>query len=424
MNLTKTGLFYFSLIMVALMSASPYMRFGALGNTTVSYIFSFAIVLLIPYMKRRYNPDFVSKDYTIVKWYLIWMAVMGVGRGLFVADNYWEYKNLVNGTLSCLVPAFVYVFNPTVQQRFYRTWMKYCIPLFFLFFLWAITPGEVNFYLGPVFVAGCFWPYLTKKWKIMIGILLAYMLVADLGGRSQVLKAALAIGFSLLCIYRRFVSEKMLKLAHWSCYIGAIVLVVLGITGVFNIFTDMSSNEGKYVEKKVVDGQVVEDDLSADTRTFIYIEVLQSALKNDYVLCGRSLARGNDSMTFGSYNAEDLHTGRYERYGNELCHLNIFTWLGLIGMVLHSLIYLRSSWLAMYRSNSYYLKLIGVFIAVHWAYGWVEDTTKFDILNISLWSAISMGLCAQFRAMTDEEFINWFRGIFKKEKKYNQTAKI
>lgn len=112
--------------------------------------------------------------------------------------------------------------------------------------------------------------------------------------------------------------------------------------------------------------------------------------------------------------AEDLKTGKYERYQNELCHLNIFTWLGVIGMLLYTLIYIRSSYLAVYRSNSYFLKLIGVFIAFHWAYGWIEDTTNFDILNISLWSAISMGLSSQFRAMTNQDFVEWFGAIFKK----------
>ena len=76
--------------------------------------------------------------------------------------------------------------------------------------------------------------------------------------------------------------------------------------------------------------------------------------------------------------------------------------------------YFRSSYLALYRSNSYFIKLIGVFIAFHWAYGWVEDATKFAILNISLWSAISMGLSSQFRAMSDKEFLKWLEGVFKK----------
>ena len=84
-------------------------------------------------------------------------------------------------------------------------------------------------------------------------------------------------------------------------------------------------------------------------------------------------------------------------------------------MLLYSLIYFRSSYLAVYHSNSYFLKLIGVFIAFHWAYGWIEDTTNFDILNISLWSAIGMGLSSQFRSMSDQDFVEWFGAIFRKD---------
>lgn len=412
MKFTKSNIFFYSLIVIALLSPAPYCRIP-LGNTFVYWIFAFCIILLIPYMRRKYNPIIRNKDYFFVKCFLIW-AFIGAIRGFFIADNYWETKNMIGGILCCLIPAMTYVFCPTVLLKFYRLWIKICIPAFFLFYLWMVTPGEVNFYLGPVFVIGCFLPYMPKKWKIIVGFLLVFMLVADLGGRSQVLKAFLAICISLLCIFRKFVSDKILRLAHWLCYISAIMLLVLGITGTFNIFTDMDSNSGKYVEKKVVNGEQVEDDLAADTRTFIYVEVLQSALRNDYVLCGRSLARGNDSNWFGSFMAEDLKTGKYERYKNELCHLNIFTWLGVIGMLLYSLIYFRSSFLAVYRSNSYFLKLIGVFIAFHWAYGWIEDATNFDILNISLWSAIGMGLSSQFRSMTDQDFIEWFGAIFKK----------
>lgn len=412
MKFTKSNIFFYSLIVVALLSLAPYCRIP-IGNTFVNWFFSFCVVLLIPYISKRYNSKRNSADYFFVKCFLVW-ALIGAIRGVFIAENYWEYKSMVGGVLCCSIPAFTFAFCPSVLHRFYRLWIKICVPAFFLFYLWTVTPGEVNFYLGPVFIIGCFLPYLPRKWRYIIGFLLAFMLVADLGGRSQVLKALLAVCFSMLCIFRRFVSEGMLRCAHWLCYVSAIVLLVLGITGTFNIFTDMSSNSGKYVEKKVVNGEHVEEDLASDTRTFIYIEVLQSALDHDYVLFGRSLARGNDSYSFGSFMAEELKTGKYERYQNELCHLNIFTWLGVIGALLYSLIYFKSSYLALYRSNSYFIKLIGVFIAFHWAYGWVEDTTKFDILNISLWSAIGMGLSSQFRAMTDNDFLKWFGGIFKK----------
>lgn len=183
--------------------------------------------------------------------------------------------------------------------------------------------------------------------------------------------------------------------------------------GTFNIFQDLVSNRGEYIETKIVDGQVVEEDLSADTRTFIYKEVIESALKHDYIFWGRTPARGNDSMTFGTYGAEILKTGKYERHSNELCHTNVFTWLGLIGVILYSLIYLRSSYLAVYQSNNIYIKFLGCFIAFRWAYGWIEDQNRFDIMNIALWMMIAMGLSKQFRIMNNRQFQTWLINIFK-----------
>jgi hypothetical protein len=192
-----------------------------------------------------------------------------------------------------------------------------------------------------------------------------------------------------------------------------VVLLILGFTGIFNPFVDLSSNEGKYVENKVVNGQKVEDDLSADTRTFIYAEVISSAIKHNYILWGRTPSRGNDSETFGAANAEDLKTGKYERYSNEVCFTNIFTWLGLVGLVIYSLIYLRSSYLAVYKSNSIYMKLLGVFISFRFLYGWVEDANSFQIMSISLWMMIAMGLSSDFRKMNNYDFKKWVYSIFK-----------
>ena len=121
-------------------------------------------------------------------------------------------------------------------------------------------------------------------------------------------------------------------------------------------------------------------------------------------------------MSFGSYSAENLKTGKYERHSNEVCHPNIFTWLGLVGVILYSLIYLKSSYLAVYKSNNIYIKILGVFIAFRWAYGWVEDFNRFDIMNISLWMMIAMGFSEQFRDMTDRDFKIWIRSIFWKQR--------
>ena len=388
-----------------------------IGNTFFWWLVDFITLFTILQIRKR------SSHYPLIEIYLCWMLFSAI-RGAFIAENYWEWKQLIAGVLSLSLPLLVYVFDkPSIITPVLRFWFKYAL-IAFILLIPFLSKGAYHFYLGPIFLIGCFIPLLPKKWKIIIGGLLAVMLFINLGARSQVIKSAIVLLVALGIYFRQFISTKILQIAHWTCYIAPIILLYLGISGTFNIFEDLSSNEGKYVQKKVVNGKMVEEDLSTDTRTFIYVEVIESSLKHNYVLWGRTPARGNDSMAFGKFSAEELKTGKYERHSNELCHTNIFTWLGLIGVVLYTLIYLRSSYLAIYKSNNIYIKFLGCFIAFRWAYGWVEDFNSFDIMNISLWMMIAMGLSIRFRSMTNLQFRHWIYSLFKSSKNYAHTLVI
>lgn len=134
---------------------------------------------------------------------------------------------------------------------------------------------------------------------------------------------------------------------------------------------------------------------------------------------GRTQARGNDAFWFDDL-ADTMRAVRNEvnikneRSMNELCFLNFLTWLGLLGMGLYILIYLRSAFLAIYRSESFYVKMCGLVTAFNFAYGWVENTTAVDILNVTYWTFISIGLSAKFRGMDDADFTAWYQSIYTK----------
>ncbi|WP_223857440.1 hypothetical protein [Sphingobacterium micropteri] len=334
--------------------------------------------------------------------------IIGSIRGMFVAENYWEWKQLIGGILALSLPVFVYVFSiPWILKNTIRIWLWFGLPLFFVFFIFVLKRGAYHFYLGPVLLFSCFLPVLKRGWQAVFFMLILLMMFVDFGARSQVIKAAVAlfISFGYYLIYFR--SRKILKIIHWFFYILPAVLLALGISGTFNIFQDLSKNEGIYKEKKVVGGEMIEEDISADTRTFIYKEVIESAIRNDYWILGRTPARGNDSDYFGDFMAEELNTGKYERHKNELCFPNVFTWLGIVGMILYCLIYLKASYLAVYKSRNIFMKLLGVFIAFRFTYGWVEDFNSFSIMNIALWMIIAMGFSDSFRKMTNREFKYW-----------------
>lgn len=404
-------IFPFFILINTFVSVNQWSRIP-LGNTFSIWALDFVTIGIILWYKRLYFYPSNKKDYVIVELYFGWM-LLGVIRGMFVAEGYWEWKCWVESSLDLSLPIFVYVFSiPNVLHKVLKIWLKYALPAFFFFFIWVTSWGSKHYYLGPILFLSCFLPILKRKWQLIFIGLLLLMLFASFGARSQVIKSVAALLISLAYLASKYLTDKILKISHWVLYLATIILLYLGISGTFNIFEGLASNDGKYVEHTVENGEIVDDDLSADTRSFIYEEVINSAIKNHYVLCGRTPARGNDSPTFGTYNAEVLGTGKYERHDNEVCFTNVFTWIGLIGILLYCLIYLKSSYLAVYKSNNIFIKLVGLFIAFRFLYGWIEDFNRFDIANISLWMMIAMGFSEEFRNMNDDDFKQWVRSIF------------
>jgi hypothetical protein len=154
------------------------------------------------------------------------------------------------------------------------------------------------------------------------------------------------------------------------------------------------------------------ENLTADTRTFLYFEVLNSAILHNYLIWGRTNARGNDSEYFGEYNKYELQTRKGERFSNEASILNIFTWLGSIGVVLYFLVFLKATNLAINNSNNIYIKIVGLYISFRWFYSWIEEFSEFDLSNFFLWLMIGMCFSEHFRRMNDKQMSIWVKGIF------------
>lgn len=408
-NISFPHLFIFTVVLFPILG-----RIGIPVNPTfVVFTYSYAIVFYLLWYKQECFRPANPQDYKLVSFYLIW-ALIGFVRGLFVAENYWEYKALFSSTLCLSLPLFTYVFtNPYLLRNTLRLWLKYIFPLFVLLLSWLIHIDGYHFYISPVLFLGCFLPVIPKKWRIVFILFLIIMLLGELGARAQMLKAAATLSIAIGLYYRRHLPICLLKTVHWLFYILPVILLFLGITGVFNVFRDSHEKyEGRYIKKQMVNGETQVVDATADTRTFIYQEVITSAVRHNYVLWGRTPARGNDSMFFGAQTAEELKTGKYERNMNEVCHPNVFTWLGLLGMVPWCLIYLRSSYLAVYKSNNIYMKYLGIFIAFRFFLGWIEDVNNFNISGITVWMMIAMGLSYKFRSMDNRLFRRWLLSCF------------
>lgn len=392
-------------ILLSIYTIAPWVPW--LHNTYIEWVINFTLLaLVICNVWREKQIGQFDESYKTTWLFLIW-AFIGAIRGFFEMEIVMDLRWLMEGVQMLSLPLFALYFQkPEVVQRFERTWMKWGIIVFFAFIFWIA--GVSRLYLGPFLLFGLFLLELPQKWMILFSFFIVAILM-QFSNRAGMMIAAVCL-FSSVSYHFLHVTDKMVKIAHIVCYILPIVLLVLGILGIFNIFSDLESNKGKYTTEVVVDGEIKEEDMSADTRTFIYEEVIVSAIDNGYVLCGRTPARGNDDVFF----AENRKGMRYgERFYNELCHPNIFTWLGLIGMILYSFIYLRASSLAVYHSNSLIMKILGVFVAFRWFFGWIEDMNTFNIWNVSLWMIIGMCMSPYFRQMSEKEMKKWLVDCFK-----------
>lgn len=393
-----------------------------LGNQWSDWLIDYSLLFVMVWYIIKNRALLFTKEYRFCTLYLIW-ACFGVVRGFLTASNYWEYKQLFTGILMISLPCYTYLFRePRINYSVLHRWNLLMPVLFFIFFIWVCSPASYFYILPFILLYGSFFPIIPSKWKLIVGILLIAFCI-DIFTRSNLIKVAFTFGICVVYSCRKIVPDFAYKVVSVFLYLLVPVLLGLAATGNFNILEDMSSSsEGKHVISK---GDK-DEDLAEDTRTFIYLEVIKSAIDNNYVLFGNTPARGNYSEFFvdSEYALYEDLAGKGERHYNELVHLNIFTWLGLVGLILYSIIYMQSSFYAVFHSRSVFMKLIGCTIAFHWAYGWIEDINTFTVQNIWLWMMIGMGFSKKFRNMSDIQFRLWFQSLFAEELRRKKRHKI
>ncbi|WP_299583631.1 hypothetical protein [uncultured Sunxiuqinia sp.] len=408
-------------LVIAFYSVQRYSSFP-IGNTFIWWSIHILILVLF-FLVVRYS-TYSREELTalrFVKWYLLW-NVFSIVRGVFVADIYWDYKGLLNMGMALLMPVVAYLaFDKNRVQDILAFFIRYALPLSVLVFPF-LPVGAWGWYLFPVGMLMLFFPALSIRAKIMVLLITLIAGFGDLGTRSHVLKYSMPVVL-ILFFYtiRNFsLSVKVMKTAQRIMIIIPLLFFVLAFTGTFEIFKMNEYISGEYVEKrKNTEGEEVQEDLKADTRTFLYVEVLQSAEKYNYWLIGRSPARGNETFHFADF--EEEITGRPERLRNEVGILNTFTWTGIIGVFLFFLVFYQASFLAVCRSNNIYIKLVGLFVAFRWVNAWIEDSQAFDMNSFVIWLMVGICLSPSFRAMKDAEIKLWLWGIF--ERKYYQKYK-
>lgn len=380
-----------------------------LGITPINWAVSF-IILIIFFLSSKYFFDDKNKENMYVLFiYLIWM-IISIVRGIFAAEIYWDWKVLVIHSFGLLLPVFAYVAtNKSIVQSLLSSYIKYALPLFVLLSLIMITDAYGR-YLMPISFLLFFLPAMSVRQRYLVLFFTLIVLISNIHARANLLKFSVPLILLVIYFLQEKISVKTLQSIRFVFFIAPFIFFTLAVTDTFNVF-NMSEYLGDYeIVGTDFDGSKKELNLSSDNRTFLYIEVIESAINNDYWIFGRTPARGNDSDSFGVIDYE--LTGRDERSGNEVGILNIFTWTGIIGVILYMFVFYKASGLAINRSKNIYSKMLGVYVAFRWMFSWVEDINNFTLNYFTLWLIIGICFSYSFRSMTDNEVTIWVRGIF------------
>jgi hypothetical protein len=158
------------------------------------------------------------------------------------------------------------------------------------------------------------------------------------------------------------------------------------------IYTNIKGEEGSF---------------TADTRTFLYFEVMSSVHKSGNLLMGNSASGSYYSHWF--FDLGGAMKGK--RFGSEVGILNIFLYDGIIGVIIYFFLLFSISFIAIRNSNNDLSKMLGLLIASRWMLSFVEEYTDYDLNFYFFWLIMGLVSTTSFRMMNNKQMKNYIKQI-------------
>lgn len=377
-----------------------------LPYTIFETICSFCAIVMIVYYTIKYfnkNINLIAKNKKIVVAIICCIMIWSFySMYKFIFQSHLNGISYILRTIAAMSSfMFVVLFeNRVILKRFCSTYLKFFPWVLLLFFL----PFTKAYGVGGLFFYVLFTLFLPKnrKWLILYAFI---VILFFQGQRMQFLQILFAtLGF-LTLKYNLSMKKRILNLIFIFIFLAPIVLFFLAQQEIFNIFAieDYSNMEIEYGN----------EDAMIDSRTFLYVESIESAIKNNYWLLGRGIGYGYDSLFFEEY----YDVSRLGFYRDaEVFVINIFTWFGLFGLLLFTLLFFWAGYKAINHSNSHYMQYVGLVVAIQWLFCWIENSITFtNSALFSIWIPMALCFSPYWRNLSDEGFKRNLTYVFKSD---------
>ena len=401
-------LIFFTIVATVIIDLFRYLnKVEALGfgySTYVSALLSYMsliIIAFISYKTTKYNEFSAAKN--IFYFWLGW-NILNIIRGAFLAGDYWEWKFMLLSSLGFSLIAMVFFVgnNLLFARGIFNFYLKWIFTLGFLIIPLSLVTNDQLYsrLMIPIGIFILFIPYLQFKWKLLIIIVAITSILLVIGFRTNIIKIVFSVLLLSLYYFRDLIRQSWIRLAHFILFFGPIVFFVLAATGIFSLFSELSTKD----EYTITDSQGNESNLTSDTRTFLYEEVMQSMDNIPNWLIGKSASGSYTSQWF--YNTGGAMEGK--RFNAEVNILNILLHQGIIGVIIYFLLLYKVSYLAIQNSNNILSKMLGLVIASRWLLSFIEEYTLYDLNFFFFWLIMGLISTTGFRKLNDNELQNYF----------------
>lgn len=401
-------------ILVMLMLCIPIVNgIGLPGKSAILYayaIYSFmGIFSLFFFWRHRKsiwnNYKVLGYFYSFVIIYICisWIKSFFVPSGLFPFFRFQISMALLN-----FGSVFIFMNGKTRNETLSKYW-KWLPYIFVGSIMFAERQGYMSTF-SPILFYLCFWTYLSKRRKIICIILYVFMRVMAMQQRMDYID--MAIPLIMILIYKLIKNNrtKFIKNIFYTMMFLPFFFLFLAKFSSFNIL-DFES----YIEEDVTSESAGR--FNDDTRTLLYKEAYSSAKDNNYVLLGRTPFYGYDSKFIevndgieGVGGALNVEGQRMQRCA-EVAVINIFTWMGVIG-VLFFFYWFYNIGKKSLNSNNSITKMLGIYVSIYWVLCWIGHIIFVPSMDyIVLFIVISMISSKTISKIDDKEADAYFHKL-------------
>lgn len=402
------------------------LRFIPKFAIALSFLLFFQILMIV------INPTGLSLtkvSMTMLVWVSCWFAcesfysgyprlkknIPGIPFTLYITLLLWNLTNIIRSmlfdtgplttlfgntftALALLVPVALsfsnYALHLQTANRLFLNIIKAGIPVYLvcMLFTGASTNETVYRVLTEIFYPVVFLitviPYQTAKNKLIIVLASLIILHVAFVYSSRTMLGRIPLLY--LCLiplyfYRSFNMKWILASSMLILFIPV-------------LFMKISADSKQSVFRKYLPA---DSELGADTRTFLYVEVLNDLTGNSRLIHGKG-ANGTYFSKYFKQTKQDTDN----RLSVEVGILAILLKGGLIAVFLNLTIFFIAVYLAFFRSASTFLAGIGLMLLVHTLLLFVENLVSYSFYNATVWFFTGICFSRETRTLNDTDIRN------------------